>query len=108
MVLTATEKQRIGNFTRDMDGATASAMYSLFELTKPGCDDAANELFLAAHGIGGNFVSGPARRVFIPLGLVDNNGVVPKLIGEALRKAVRESYLTMHGPDDPALEWDMT
>lgn len=106
-MLTATEKQRITNFTRHMDKTTAGAMYRLFELTKPGCDEAANNLFLAAHGIGGNAVSDPARRVFVPLGLVNKDGLIPKSIAAAIRKAVREFYLTMHGPDEPALKWDV-
>ncbi len=105
-MLTATETQRIKNFTEDMDSDTAKAMLSLFEITKPGCNEATYELMDAAHGQNRN-VSAEAITSFMQYGLVTKTGTIPTAIKSAIRKAVAECYLMMHGPDDPALKPDL-
>lgn len=103
-MLTATETQRVKNFTADMDPQTAQAMFALFEVTKPGCTHFANDLFIAAHT--GDALSGRAISTFLPMGLVYRNGIVPKPVREAIQKAVAEKFLTIHDPFDRSLRPD--
>ena len=104
-MLTAIEKQRVKNFTKRMDVSTAGAMFSLFEITKPGCDEFANELMTVAHG-DNQKVSQPTTGMFAQHGLVNPDGVIPKSVKLAIRKAVALNYLIMHGPKNPILKPD--
>lgn len=106
-MLTATETARVQNFTAGMDAETAAAIMALFTITKPGCDEATYDLMNAAH-TEGQKVSAATTIAYAPFGLVLQNGSIPAAIKSAVRKAVAQCYLTMHGPEDPALKPDLT
>jgi hypothetical protein len=105
-MLTATEELRIRKFTSDMDAGTADAMRSLFDYSKPGCDDATYELIDAVHKAGQK-VSAPTISAFQPYGLVLPSGDIPKPIKAAVRKAVALRYLLMHNQTAPTLKPDL-
>ena len=106
MQLTATETQRIKNFTADMDVDTEQAMFALFEITKPGFTRFANRLFVSAFT--GETLPPEVIATFSQHGLVYTNGVMPKKVKAAIRKAIKESYLKIHDPNDPVLRPDDT
>ena len=103
-MLTATEKQRVKNFTSNMDDDTAEAMFNLFEITKPGCTPFTNDLCIAAHT--GEPLPTNVVGAFFQYRLVNKNGTIPKPVRQAIKKAVAESYLVIHNTGDPALRPD--
>ena len=102
-MLNAVEKQRVRNVTSDMDSETAEAMYRLFEVTKPGCDENANELFIKAHH-NQQKVSHSVISAFSKFGLVRKDGFIPIGIRKAIREAVQLRYLAIHDPIKPEPE----
>ena len=86
-----------------MDPNTASAMYNLFEITKPGCCEAAHELMRVSHSYGQK-ASSKTVSIFGGHGLVLKDGTIPGRIKRAICKAVACSYLSMDNHVDCALE----
>ena len=103
-MLTATEEQRVKNFTAEMDELTAKSMHMLFEITKDGCTIFANDLFIAAHT--GERLSPGVTGAFYQFGLTNKDGSIPPAIKAAIRKAIAENYLSIHTRNDPTLRPD--
>lgn len=102
-MLTATETARLEKFTADMDAATAQAIFRLFEHSKPGCDEATDDLIEAAHRPPQK-VSPKTISTLEPYGLVLPTGDIPNPIRAAVRKAVTMQFLIMHDHGAPKLE----
>ncbi|MEZ5814773.1 MAG: hypothetical protein R3E13_08700 [Alphaproteobacteria bacterium] len=105
MALTATEKLRVQKFNHGRDPQTASAMEKIFELTKPGCDEHAYELFEAAHT--NKPVSPGAIARYAPLGIVNSNGSISKSLREAIKEAVAKYMLKMRTSVELVLKPDI-
>ncbi|MCB1721119.1 MAG: hypothetical protein H6859_11040 [Rhodospirillales bacterium] len=105
-MLTGPEKSRVKKFTVGMDENTANAMLNLFILTKPGCDAAAGDLMMAAHGHYPR-VCASTIGAYQPYGLVRADGSIPAPVKLAIQKAVAQNYLVMHGPKNPVLKPDL-
>ena len=103
-MLTATEDARVKKFVADMDEDTANAMYDLFLITKPGCAPEAYDLMYVAHDYKEK-ASDHAIALFAQYGLVDYNGVMPKDVKTAIKKAVSMSFLAMHTPS--SMKWSI-
>ena len=99
-MLTGPEKSRVKKFTAGMDESTANAMLNLFILTKPGCDAAASDLMMAAHGHYPRVCTGTIS-AYRPYVLVGTDGSIPAPVKLAIRKAIAQNYLVMHGPNIP-------
>ncbi len=104
-MLTATEDARVQKFTGNMDDKTTNAMFALFEVTKPGKNDIASALIMVAHETGVK-LSDAAISYLNPMGLVHKSGRIPKNIEKAVRRAVKEGFLILGGPDNPHLKPD--
>ncbi|MCC6598177.1 MAG: hypothetical protein IT559_05270 [Alphaproteobacteria bacterium] len=105
-MLSATETARVKKFVAGMDEKTAQAMSRLFELTKPGCSEAAYELMAIAHDQN-MCASDRVISNFATHGLINRSGSMPRPVASAIRKAVAEHYLAMRAFVHPVLKPDL-